>query len=167
MKLVADAVAWFGKEHAVSSCHALDEFVVISVLESCLKCVVIYVCYRKFCFNTFYLHSFKLKVYHCSCRVLCKSLIHSDGYFFTRFEGSFNQMVFQNLICKCFSHLFRLLKNIVFLYTIIQFYFSTVNHRIPHRAILHRKHKTAIASYRYVCYNIAYFLILFCYEVYE
>ena len=79
LKLVADAVARLGEQHAVSSGNALDEFVVIGVFEARLQSVVVYVCNGKLCLDFIDFHRFQLQIYHSTGRILRQGLIDLDG----------------------------------------------------------------------------------------
>ena len=72
---------------------------VIGILEPHLNGVMIHITYRKLISNLIKPERLELKVCHCTCGILCESLIHADIYGGTCIEVSSYKMRFQYLIC--------------------------------------------------------------------
>lgn len=77
---------------------------VVGVFKSRLQGVVVDVSDGKLCLNLVDVHGFQLQVNHRAGGILRQRLIDFNRDFLPRRQIAFHQVVFQNLICKCFSH---------------------------------------------------------------
>ena len=95
---MADSVAGTGKINPVLCRHRLNIFMVVRIFKAGLKHVMVYVGHRFFCFYAINAHRLKLKVSHCSRRILRKRLVNSNGNFRTRNHFAADQMIFNNFL---------------------------------------------------------------------
>ena len=98
MYLMANSVAGTREPYPMLFGNRAYKAVVVRVFKAALQRVVIYVCYRALGLYPVHAHSLKLKIRHCSCRVLRQGLINFQSDFRSLYHLSVDDMLFNDLL---------------------------------------------------------------------
>jgi hypothetical protein len=113
--LVGDAVARPAEVKTITLAGSLQIAVIVGVFEVGLQQVMVNVLGCKLDLNP--LDSQGLEFQHChgACGVLQKSVVNADGYFLTRHQETFNQVVGKNLAGQVHREFLKILKGLALL----------------------------------------------------
>ena len=99
MQLMANTVSGLAEQNSVPLSNAFDKSVIVCIFKTCLQGIVVDIGNGKLRLNFFYLHCLKLKIHHCTGRILCQRLINFYRNFAAGCQRSGNQVIFQYFVC--------------------------------------------------------------------
>ena len=113
VNLMAYAVSSSGEYDALLIGYSPQVFVVVEVFETNLYCVMVDITYSELILDFVQPDGFKLKIGHCTCCILSKSLIDFDSDCLSLFKSTIHEMGGEDLVTHCLSHNYHLGDNLL------------------------------------------------------